>query len=263
MNSPYPFTRGVKSLLIVNGSAFLLQLLPGIGRWLTDSAALVPFDACCRGQIWRFVSYIFIHSTSDFSHIFLNMLALWMIGGIFEERWGTKKFIALYFLFGTGAGLFSVFYLFDPEMRFMQVMGASGAVLGLLTAYAVYYPHREVLLFFVLPIKAWILVAGFAVLSFLFAFWQGSGIAHLIHLGGIAVAFTYLKGGPRLKEWYEGCRELRNERERRRRAEEQAGRKRYYEEKVDPLLDKISREGEGALTEEEKKILGEMWKYKR
>jgi membrane associated rhomboid family serine protease len=263
MNSPYPFTRGVKTLLAANGAVFLLQLMPGIGRWVTGIAALVPYEAYGRGQLWRLVSYMFLHSTTDIFHLFLNMLALWMFGGVLEERWGTKRFIGLYLLFGTGAALFGAFYCIDPAMRLVPIIGASGAIFGLLTAYAVYHPDSVVLFFFVLPMRAWVLVAGYAVLSFMLAFSHGSGVAHLIHLGGIAVAFAYLKGGPRLTGWHEGVREMRNERNMRRRAEEQAGRKRYYEENVDPILEKIAREGEGALTEEEKKVLTEVWKYKR
>jgi len=257
MDTPYPITSGVRALLIVNGVVFLLQFFPGAGAWLTSAGALIPFETYGHGQLWRCVTYMFLHSTADFSHLLLNMFALWMFGGALEERWGTKRFIGLYFLFGTGAALFGVFYLFDPVLRLVPVIGASGAVFGLLTAYAVYNPNRELLFFFVLPMRAWMIVAGFAVLSLFFAFSQGSGIAHLIHLGGIVVAFSWLKGA-----WYRAQKELRYEKETRSRAEGQFSRKRYYEEKVDPILEKIAREGEGALTKEEKKTLEEVWKYK-
>jgi|WetSurMetagenome_2_1015567.scaffolds.fasta_scaffold268273_2 membrane associated rhomboid family serine protease len=262
MYSPYPFTKGVKALLVANGVIYLLQLFPGAGAWLTSAGALVPVQIYGHCQIWRCVTYMFFHSTADFSHLLLNMFALWMFGGVLEERWGTKKFIGLYFLFGTGAALFSVFYLFDPVLRFVPVLGASGAVFGLLTAYAVYYPNRQLLFFFVLPVRAWMIVAGFAVLSLLFAFSQGSGIAHLIHFGGIVVAFCWLRGWPRIDSWYRAQQEQQEEKEIRRRAEGQFSRKRYYEEKVDPILEKIAREGEKTLTKEEKKSLKEVWKFK-
>jgi len=263
MNSPYPITRGVKALLIANGAVFLLQLLPAVGAWLVGTCALVPFEVFSRGQLWRLASYMFLHSTYYLSHLLLNMLALWMFGGGLEERWGTKRFVGLYFLFGAGAALFGIFYMIDPVFRFVPVIGASGAVFGLLTAYAVYYPHREILLFFVLPVRAWMLVAGYAVLSLLFAFSHGNGVAHLVHLGGIAVAFTYLKGFPKVESWYRKRNALWEEKEMRRRAEEQVNRKRYYEEKVDPILEKIAREGEGSLTKEERKILEEAGKYNK
>jgi membrane associated rhomboid family serine protease len=263
MNAPFPLTRGVRALLIVNGVIFLLQFLPGTGERLTGIAALIPVKAFVHGQLWRLVSYMFLHSTVVFFHLFLNMLALWMFGGELEERWGTRRFLGLYFLFGAGAALFGVFYLFDPGLRLVPVIGASGAVFGLLTAYAVYYPNRIVLLFFVLPMRAWMIVAGYAALSLFFAWSQGDGVAHLVHLGGIVTAFAYLKGFPKIYTWYQELRELRKEREMRTRAENKIGRKRYYEEKVDPILKKISQEGEGSLTKEEIKTLEDVWKYKK
>jgi membrane associated rhomboid family serine protease len=264
MLSPYPVTRGVKALLIANGAVFLLQLLPGIGQRIEGLGALIPFDVFARApQVWRLASYMFLHSTAGLSHLLLNMLALWMFGGELEERWGTKKFIALYFLFGAGSALFSVFYMLDPAMRFTPVIGASGAIFGLLTAYAIYYPNREILLFFVLPIRAWMLVAGYAVLSLSFAFSQRSIVAHCIHFGGIAVAFGYLKGGPVIEAWYRQFQELRHETAMRARAGREIGRKRFFDEKVDPILEKIAREGEAALTKEEKAILEEAGKFRK
>lgn len=263
MASPYPVTRGLKSLLIANAVVFSAQLLPAIGTWFLGMGALIPFEVFGRCQVWRLVSYMFLHSTSDFSHLLLNMFTLWMFGGELEERWGTKRFIGLYFLFGTGAALFSIFYMIDPVMRYVPVIGASGAIFGLLTAYAVYYPRRELFLFFVLPIRAWMLVVGYAVLSLSFAFSQDKMVAHLIHFGGIAVAFAWLKGWPKVEEWYCGQKELWDEKEMRRRVEERINRKKHYEEKIDPILRKISREGEGALTKEEKEILKEVWRYKK
>ena len=263
MYSPYPLTRGVRALLIANVAVFILQLLPGMGAWLENNAAFIPIETFGHGQLWRLLTYMFLHSIVVFSHLVLNMLGLWMIGGVLEERWGTRKFIGLYFLFGAGAALFGVFYLFEPSLRIMHVIGASGAVFGLLTAYAIYYPNSLVLLFFVVPMRAWMIVAGFAVLSLLFAFSQGSGIAHLIHLGGIVVAFFWLKSRPGIGAWYRAQKELQGEKEMRRRAEGQVSRKRYYEEKVDPILEKIARVGEDALTKEEKKTLGDVWRFKK
>ena len=104
-----------------------------------------------------------------------------------------------------GAGLFGALYLFHPAMRYVPVIGASGAIFGLLTAFAVYYPHREILLFFILPVKAWMLVAGYAAISLMLSFSQGTAVAHLVHLGGIAVAFAYLKGAPGIRSMVPGC----------------------------------------------------------
>jgi membrane associated rhomboid family serine protease len=257
MQLPYPFTRGVKTLLIATGGIFLVQLLPATGPWLLAHCALSPVETFGHGQLWRLGTYMFLHSTRDFSHLALNALALWMFGGELEELWGTRKFIVHYVLFGVGAGFFGALYLFHPAMRYIPIIGASGAIFGLLTAYAVYYPHREILLFFILPVKAWMLVAGYAALSLLLSFSQGTAVAHLVHLGGIAAAFAYLNAAPRVDVWYRGIRELRDEKNMRRRAEQAAMRKRFFAERVDPILEKIALQGMGSLTKEEKKILSQ------
>jgi membrane associated rhomboid family serine protease len=260
--SPYPLTRGLKALLIATGAVFVLQFLPVIGPLLDRFCTLVAQSVFIKGEIWRLSSYMFMHSTAGIFHLLFNMLALWMFGGELEERWGTRKFVTLYFLFGIGSALFSALYLFDPGMRFTPIIGASGAVMGLLTAFAIYNPERQILLFFVIPIRAWIMVVGFAVVSLLMAFTQGGGVAHLVHLGGIAVAFAYLKGWPAVEEKIDEYRELEREKTMRNRAEESASRKRYFDEKIDPILEKISKSGMASLTKEEKKLLGKAGKFK-
>ena len=260
--SPYPLTRGLKVLLIATGAVFVLQFLPGIGPLLDRFCVLSAQSVFMKGQIWRLATFMFMHSTMDIFHLLFNMLALWMFGGELEERWGTRKFVTLYFLFGIGSGLFSALYLFDPAMRFTPIIGASGAIMGLLTAYAIYYPHRRILLFFVIPVRAWILVAGYAVISFFLSFSYGSGIAHLVHLGGIVVAFAYLKWWPKLEMKINDYREFEREKAMRARAEDAASRKRFFNENIDPILDKISKSGMESLTKEEKKLLERAGKHK-
>jgi membrane associated rhomboid family serine protease len=256
MNPTFSVTRGVKALLIANLAIFVAQMLPGIGPLLTGFGAIISENIFIHGQIWRLATYMFLHSVDTVFHLLFNMMALWMFGSELEERWGIRRFLVFYGLCGVGAGLFSVFYLFDPVMRMVPVIGASGAVLGLLTAYACYFPDRQVYLFFVLPIRVWMLVAGYGVISLLFAFSQRGGVvAHLIHLGGIAVAFAYMKGHTRGEAWIDEIKGRWRERAMRARAEETVARKRFFEEKVDPILAKISREGMASLTKEEKNIL--------
>jgi len=159
--------------------------------------------------------------------------------------------------------MFSALYLLHPAMRYIPVIGASGAIFGLLTAFAVYSPQREILLFFVLPVKAWMLVVGYAALSLMLSFSQGTAVAHLVHLGGIAVAFAYLKGSPVFADRCGGIRERRAERTMRARAEREALRERFFAERVDPILDKIARQGMASLTKEEKRILAQAGSHGR
>lgn len=256
MDPQFKLKSAVSAIMIATFAVFVLQHLPVIGPWLWRSGALVPDYVFGRGEIWRLVSYMFLHSTDSIFHFFFNMLALWMFGTALEERWGPRRFMACYALFGIGSGLFSLVYLAGPVARFVPIIGASGAIYGILTAYAVYFPNREILLFFIVPVRAWVMVAGFAVLSLLLAVSEpGGAVAHIIHLGGIVIAFAYLKTGPAISRWADHTRGVLNERAIRARAGETMRKKHLFEEKVDPILEKISRQGMESLTREERNIL--------
>ncbi|MDR0331363.1 MAG: rhomboid family intramembrane serine protease [Chitinispirillales bacterium] len=184
----------VKWLIGANVVVFILQMMPSVGDALTGLCALRPYEGFSRFQLWRLATYMFLHAPNELFHILFNMLTLWWFGAELEEIWGRRKFLAFYFVCGVGAGLFSLLYFFVNP--YVIIIGASGAVLGLLTAYAVYYPHRQVMLFGIFPMRMRTLVIGYAVISVLFSIRGGGNVAHLTHLGGIAVAWVYLKAGP-------------------------------------------------------------------
>jgi len=246
--SPY-----VKGLIIANVAIFVLQMLPGIGGYVTGLGGLNPLSAYLGFELWRLVTYMFLHSTDMLFHILFNMLALWWFGAELEDIWGGKKFLLFYFICGIGAGLFSLLYLFINP--FVLIVGASGAVLGVLTAYAHYYPNRQVLLFFILPIKVRTLVIGYAAISVLMTFNGGGGTSHLTHLGGIVVAWIYLKLFPMLQteigKWLY-AQKLKN---RQANAARESRRKKDFEQRVDSILGKISKIGMESLTSAEVKIL--------
>jgi membrane associated rhomboid family serine protease len=192
----------VKGLIIANVAVFILQLLPGgIGNLVTGIGAMNPVAAFGRLQLWRLVTYMFLHSPDMIFHILFNMLSLWWFGVELEDLWGKRKFLIFYFVCGVGSGLFTLFYLFVNP--YVIVIGASGAVLGLLTAYAFYYPQRQVLFFGIFPMKMRTLVIGYAAISIFFSISGGGGnVSHIVHLGGIAVAYIYLKVAPAARaEW--------------------------------------------------------------
>ncbi len=247
-------TRAIKSLIIVNVVIYIFQIIPGTGHIINQWFSLVPYLTFLKGQFWRVFSYMFLHG-SPF-HILFNMLMLWMFGSEIEDLWGSRRFVVFYILCGAGSGLFSILSLFNQVSSLTPVIGASGAVLGVLTIYAYYYPHRQVLLFFVLPVNIRIIVLGYALVSLFGTIAPGSGvISHLTHLGGIVVALVYVKLYPLITGWYEEFRAGQEQRRRRSNVEDQAKRARYFEENVDPILAKISREGMDSLTKEEKQIL--------
>ena len=196
---------GVKWLLISNTAVFVvyflsvqLQITPLI--WLFRSLSLIP-DWVLKGAIlWQPITYLFLHSPYGFGHLLFNMLALWMFGSDLERDWGTRRFLNYYFFCGIGAGLCDVaarYIMGSPRDLLIPTIGASGAVYGLLMAFGLLYPNRQILLFLTFPIPARVFVAGLGAIAFLSTFGaSGSGIAHMAHLGGMAFGFFYLRFRP-------------------------------------------------------------------
>jgi membrane associated rhomboid family serine protease len=157
-----------------------------------------------RGCVWQFVTYMFMHATP--SHLLFNMLVLWFFAPRLESRWGTARFVRFYFVVGIGAGLFHTALSFLTGYQDIPLLGASGAIYGVMLAYALYYPEETVLLYFVAPIKVKYLMIIMGILVFLGSISQGTGgdpgISHVTHLGGLAVAFVYIRG----KDWLGGNR---------------------------------------------------------
>ena len=253
-----PISPAVKVLLIVNVAAYVAELLPGIGRFLLRWGTLVPVEAFARGQVWRVVTYMFLHDPQSPFHLLFNMLALWMFAQEIETVWGSGRFTRFYLIAGAGSGCFSLFHLLSPTMKWTGVIGASGAVLALLTVYAAWYPRRTVLLFFVLPVNIRVVVIGYALLSLFGSLAPGGVVSHITHLGGIVMAIAYLKWYPLIAEWFRSYSTLRAEREMRRNAEAGAAKKKVYEEQIDPILEKISRSGIESLTPQERRLLRKM-----
>jgi membrane associated rhomboid family serine protease len=137
---------------------------------------------------------MFLHSTGGLSHILFNMLALWMFGTELERTWGTRFFTKYYFVTGIGAAATSLaLSLFIADIYDSTTVGASGAIYGLLIAYAMYFPHR-IIYYIIFPIPARVFVA---IMGFI-AFWSslsgsGGGVAHTAHLGGLVIGYLYLK----------------------------------------------------------------------
>jgi membrane associated rhomboid family serine protease len=183
-------TPGVKNLLFANIAVFLLQFLaPALNETLIRLFGLVPLLAFNHLFIWQFVTYMFLHG--GLSHIFFNMFALWMFGVELERTWGTREFLKYYFLTGIAAGLSTALFSWGS---IIPTIGASGAVYGILAAYALFFPDRYVYMYFLFPIKMKYLALILGALEFFSAYNQAqTGIAHAAHLGGMIVGFFYLR----------------------------------------------------------------------
>jgi membrane associated rhomboid family serine protease len=138
-----------------------------------------------RFEIWQVVTYSFLHA--NVAHIFFNMLALYMFGGEIERLFGSRFYAAYYFVAVVSAAvthLVVTSWMGGPPV---PTVGASGGVYGLLLAFAIYFPHRRVILLFPpIPLPARVFVFGFAALElFLGVTGTAQGVAHFAHLGGM------------------------------------------------------------------------------
>lgn len=188
----FNLTPVVKNLLMINTVIFLVQvILPGLHVTEYMSLWNVRSDLF---QPYQLFTYMFVHSPNSFTHIFFNMLMLSFTGPILETFWGPKRFLLFYILTGIGAGVFNVAvdFFFMQQATYGMMLGASGAIYGILMGFGMLFPNMEVqLLIPPIPIKAKYLVFLLGGLTFLMD--RSGSVAHFAHLGGIVVAFIVIK----------------------------------------------------------------------
>jgi len=189
---PGGITPAVKLLITANLVLFVLNMI--VGEVMTLRLGLSPGAVFEQLALWQPFTYMFLHSTSGIGHILFNMLALWMIGTELERTWGTRFFVKYYFITGLGAAATSlVLAMFSGAVYYSVTVGASGAIYGLLLAFAMYFPHRMLILF-IFPVPARIAVTILGAIAFLSSIGgPGGGVAHSAHLGGLVVGYLYLK----------------------------------------------------------------------
>ena len=194
----------VFKLIIVNVLVFILQQLleqyqvpsplnvfEGVNRTLPKMdyyLGLIPALVTEKGFIWQIFTYMFLHSTTSLVHIFFNMYALLIFGVPIEQEWGGRRFLLYYIICGAGAGIaiYLINHLSTDIGYYVPTIGASGAVFGLLLAFGMLFPDAELLLFFILPIKAKYLVILYGGIELYLELFGGqSSISHIGHLGGL------------------------------------------------------------------------------
>lgn len=250
LNSRRALTPGIKWLLIANGAVFLLQILIG-GSQLYRYFGLVPRSILNDFAIWQVVTYMFLHG--GFFHLLFNMFVLWMFGTDLERQWGTRSFIKFYFLTGIGAGIITFLLTINTAI---PTVGASGAIYGVLVAFAMLYPNRLVYLYFLFPIKVKYFVT-FLIAMGILAAWRGDqpGIAHFAHLGGALVAYIYLKKDWRIARLFRPLSSLRFKRKTKAKLRENRKSAELMAD-VDRILDRINElGGYENLPEKDKKTL--------
>jgi len=247
---------GVKTLLVINVAVYLLQQF--FDPRLTMNLGVTPTRVLHDLAVYQLITYMFLHG--NFLHILINMFVLWMFGREIEQTWGTKRFVWYYLLTGLAGGIFTV--IFQPNFA-LPTIGASGAIYGLLAAYAVMFPNRTIYLYFLIPIKvkyAVILFVGLELLASMSA--TPDGIGHWAHLGGAAVGFLYLKLDWRLGRLVRRTSPLRifsrlSYRHKNRKLEKNRQKTDEIMKRVDEILDKINEVGLENITEEERRFLGD------
>jgi membrane associated rhomboid family serine protease len=179
-------------LIGANVVVFVAQVLFPI---VTELLGLHPALVLHSFWIWQLATYMFLHG--GVFHIVFNMLALWMFGAELERTWGTRYFLKFYFVTGIGAAVLTVLFSLLPfgfarSLQDVNIIGASGAIYGLLLAYAIYFPERPILLIVFCAARLCVTILGaiavFASLS------EAGGVANATHLGGLLVGYLYLKG---------------------------------------------------------------------
>ncbi len=182
----YGFPPVIKNLMIVMGAFFLLQMV--VSQWINFYLGLVPVLVWKKYFLWQLFTYIFLHG--GITHILFNLLALWMFGGELENYWGPRKFLFYFFFCGIGAAVCTV--LFTP-FQMVPVIGASGAIYGILLAFGWLFPNRPIYIYFLFPIPAKYMVILYGLIE-LFSSMEGTrgGIAHLTHLGGLLFGLLYM-----------------------------------------------------------------------
>jgi len=282
-----PITPGVKLIMIINGVVFIIQkfadmlipdfiiqkfadrIIPG-GRLMDYIFGISHWGLFSDLMIWQPLTYMFLHG--GWMHIIFNLFFLWMFAGELEIAWGRKKFIRYYIFSGIGAGLFIAcmnyiaftYYNIDPRL---PTIGASGAIYALLLAYVMLWPNREVLLYFLLPIKIKYILLALGIMAFFgtidSARGTGGNISHIGHLGGIITGFFLVK-------YMQAARTPTESRTQTKSGSffERLSKKYRLDKKrnaidtrieakriIDTLLEKIAKHGMSSLTPEEKKSL--------
>lgn len=172
--------------------------------------ALFPGKVLLEGAVWQVVTYMFLHSL-QVSHVVFNMLMLWFIGGELEQRWGPRFFLGFYFATGVGAALIYcagvgayATITGNHQGLVIPVVGASGAIFGLLLAYGILFGERVIHFMMIFPMKAKIFVlilGGIEAISLVSSGVAGGDVANLAHLGGLVSGYFSLVGSNYLQRY--------------------------------------------------------------
>lgn len=249
------FTDAIRTLVLVNVVVYLLQSLSGKEDVFFRLFGLVPSSFLSELMIWQPFTYMFFHapfySSVGISHILLNMLGLWVFGRELEQAWGKNNFLKYYFVTGIGSGLVTFLFQINSDS---PVIGASGAVYGVLLAYGLSYPNRMLYIWGIIPVKSLWLVIIMGAIAFFGLLGNADGISHVTHISGMVIGYFMLNKKWRWRELLFKIRKKTIEFQVQRH-EEKVAKKIMLKKDIDLILDKIQKEGFSSLTSKEKNKL--------
>jgi membrane associated rhomboid family serine protease len=246
----------VKWLLIINVAVFLVSIMiPAVARFFYTWFSVYPATVGVSLQLWRLITYQFLHSVYGFGHIFVNMLVLFFFGPMLERFWGSRKFLTFYLICGAMGGVVYPVLALAGWLEAGPLVGASGSVLGMLAAGAILFPNLRVYVWGIIPVKLMVLAIIFAAISILTLlrpdqFSNAGGQA--AHLGGMAAGAIYVLS----QSWRDRFRS----KVQTGKWEKQMAVQRGLRAELDRILQKVHESGIQSLTSKERKTLKEATK---
>lgn len=264
----------IRTLITLNVAVFIFQILLGIfstyySNALIQAFAFYPEWQTALFQPWRLVTYMFLHGGAF--HLLFNMLWLWWMGRAVEERLGPRTFTVIYMGAGIGGALLDI--VFAQFLGLNYVIGASGAVYGIMVSFAMLFPTMPIMLILLPPIQARYVVAGLIALDVLLVGSQ-DGTARIVHLGGAGIGYLLMRAQqqghdlssyllPIEQLWYrlKGSYQKQKSKPKNKNMYSVSDVEIVDEtdqSELDEILEKISKKGYDGLTKEEKKKLFEL-----
>lgn len=239
----------IKWMLVINGGVWILEY---VFPTMIYNLGLTParFYSEFPNLLYTVFTYMFLHSTGQFGHILFNMFALWMFGTEIEYTWGTRAFARFYILCGLAGALLTL--MVYPSQA-APMIGASGAIYGILVAYWLMFPGRKLYIYFLVPVKVKYAIPGMLLLGFLFS---GGNVAHMAHLGGAVFGLAYLKLD---WHWLSFGKKFKNLRYKRQEAKLEKRRQNAVDvmKRIDAILDKINEVGLENISKADRRFLEE------
>ena len=255
----------VIQLIVINVALFFVDFFtrssPGALGGLAEWLALWSDFFREPWKFWTLVSYGFVHDTSGILHVGFNMFFLWLFGRDVEVVYGRRLFLSFYLTVLVAGGL--AWLLLHNLLQGgppIPLVGASGAVTGVMVLFAIHFPHRTFLLFGIVPLPAWVLI-GFHVLQDVLGFLNrgaGDNVAYEVHLAGAVFAYLFYRTRWTLADLWPARLKLKVPQLARRpklRIHEPEDEEQRLSDQVDAILEKISREGESSLSKQERRML--------